>query len=391
MLPKKFIVECEIGSSQQDEVMNHHRNVKYCPDPYKDFKNWDYVVVGYPSSEGLNIFTNISSIPNYQEYKVYTYAQWKQEIEIPKKWCIKPSSSRAEQLEIRNWINSKRSIEFEGAYGEYEDDDDDDEYYWHYPSYSTVGDYCWTSKKPDYTEITFEQFEQYILKEKQTIMLKENFGILAENSEDRLFIKKWCETRKLSHNLSFTASSTKGYYFTKNGQNLHFEWEAPSGIKIYTVKEIQSMETGEIIGYKAPTDLWKGDIKKGELFIKVNDFNYTPEKENNESLYIPKEIVETWEKCYEKEEVKLTIGSNNTEIIVTNVFTFRDKETATIEQLVSARRHFVSIFKISSYSVKIPINSQCILIGCENENNRVSLEELSTLINTYNKVNGTNY
>lgn len=304
MLPKKFIVECEIGSSQQDEVMNHHRNVKYCPDPYKDFKNWDYVVVGYPSEEGLNIFSNISSIPNYQEYKVYTYAQWKQEIEIPKKWCIKPSSSRAEQLEIRNWINSKRSIEFEGAYGEYEDDDDDDEYYWHYPSYSTVGDYCWTSKKPDYTEITFEQFEQYILKEKQTIMLKENFGILAENSEDRLFIKKWCETRKLSHNLSFTASSTKGYYFTKNGQNLHFEWEAPSGIKIYTVKEIQSMETGEIIGYKAPTDLYGGEVKKGEIYKACFNPNFfTPaskDKEDSDNLILPKELVTTWEVVYEE-------------------------------------------------------------------------------------------
>lgn len=72
-----------------------------------------------------------------------------------------------------------------------------------------------------------------------------------------------------------------------------------------------NMENRKIIGYKAPYDLYNGDIKKGDIFFSNGCGYYHAYKNNKKvdgefkhSTGIPKEIVETWEVVYE-EELKL--------------------------------------------------------------------------------------
>lgn len=59
----------------------------------------------------------------------------------------------------------------------------------------------------------------------------------------------------------------------------------------------------KIIGYKTPSDLWGGEIKKGELYtpVKNSPTNYQWDADNDETYFLPKEVVETWEPVYEEE------------------------------------------------------------------------------------------
>jgi hypothetical protein len=63
------------------------------------------------------------------------------------------------------------------------------------------------------------------------------------------------------------------------------------------------MNNRKIVGYKTPTDLWNGEIKKGSLYVLVKNFptNYAFKEDKDEAYHIPKEIVETWEPVYEEE------------------------------------------------------------------------------------------
>lgn len=60
----------------------------------------------------------------------------------------------------------------------------------------------------------------------------------------------------------------------------------------------------KIIGYKVPYDMFDGKVKKGDIFKKT-----TPSGlqwyDKNCSYLLPKEIVETWEKCYEEDKFKV--------------------------------------------------------------------------------------
>lgn len=65
-----------------------------------------------------------------------------------------------------------------------------------------------------------------------------------------------------------------------------------------------------IIGYKAPFNMFKGEIKQGMVYELYygNDSMYVPRDEDsisqNKSYYsIPKEIVEQWEPAYEEDEL----------------------------------------------------------------------------------------
>lgn len=64
------------------------------------------------------------------------------------------------------------------------------------------------------------------------------------------------------------------------------------------------MNKFKIIGYKCPTDLWDGQIKKGTLYVTNKDLvnNYTIESDFDDRSYcIPKEIVKNWEPVCEND------------------------------------------------------------------------------------------
>lgn len=70
----------------------------------------------------------------------------------------------------------------------------------------------------------------------------------------------------------------------------------------------------KIIGYKAPCELYNGDIKKGTLYRPCSSTKvttYVAMKEDGYTIFhsgrtnLPKEIVETWEPVYKEEEFKV--------------------------------------------------------------------------------------
>jgi len=73
---------------------------------------------------------------------------------IPEKWCVKPSNNQEEKLSVREYFTKFRSYSA----------GDEDSFYWHYPAYNSK-DYCWTGKSHGYTEITYQEFQEHILKQ----------------------------------------------------------------------------------------------------------------------------------------------------------------------------------------------------------------------------------
>jgi hypothetical protein len=67
----------------------------------------------------------------------------------------------------------------------------------------------------------------------------------------------------------------------------------------------------KILGYLAPYDLWQGDVKKNTFYKGVTDSdgkNYGISTNlDNESFYMPAEIVEKWQPVYEK-DVEYKVG-----------------------------------------------------------------------------------
>jgi len=72
---------------------------------------------------------------------------------------------------------------------------------------------------------------------------------------------------------------------------------------ISNIKEKTKQMEKKIIGYKAPYDLFGGNIKAGELFSKVTENSYktTSTGSTQYSRHLPKEIVEQWEPVYNQE------------------------------------------------------------------------------------------
>jgi hypothetical protein len=71
------------------------------------------------------------------------------------KWCIKRNSENASL--VNHWFN-KHKQHSQGSYFQ------NDTTYMYYPKCSSISHIC-KGLLPDYTEITFEQFKQNILKE----------------------------------------------------------------------------------------------------------------------------------------------------------------------------------------------------------------------------------
>lgn len=64
------------------------------------------------------------------------------------------------------------------------------------------------------------------------------------------------------------------------------------------------------MGYESPIDYYNGNLKKGALFTKDNDYEgcYSAPHDNRIEtlrLYLPAEIVTTWQPIYAKTEAEL--------------------------------------------------------------------------------------
>ena len=244
---------------------------------------------------------------------------------LPEKWYVEVSNE-LDSKEIQDYfkVNS-----YQSSTGK-----------WFYTSDKSV-----KSIKEDilegYTEITFEEFTKYVLKQDSMSKFRiKGTKLPLIPTETPYRVDKWGRTDfKLStenkKHISFGYKEYKGEMYILHEEISYCESD------FYMTKESDiiklakkqglikqdSMEK-EIIGYKCPVDLFNGNIKKDWILFKDSDGNTYRPKGQGPLHALPKEIVETWEPVY-KEEFKvgdwitITGNVNRGWLVETRIRTFK--------------------------------------------------------------------
>jgi hypothetical protein len=76
------------------------------------------------------------------------------------------------------------------------------------------------------------------------------------------------------------------------------------------------LEEKKVLGYKAPMNLYGGKIQKGQVVFPLLNSDSYGDYADVPTALIPKEIAETWEAVYQEEEKLLTLGDNNTKVLI---------------------------------------------------------------------------
>jgi len=166
MLPKEYIVT---GFKNRDEQHKVYRNY-YADKSFIFQSDWKYIICskwstgslgfGLGSSFNNTIYSQVEHLP------VLTYQKWKEMKEgfvLPEKWCI---DSNLDRKVIGEWFNRNSDVEKKHRSSvDYSVDLKSNPYY-HYPKCYEMS--C-TSSSPveGYTEITYEQFINYVLKKEE--------------------------------------------------------------------------------------------------------------------------------------------------------------------------------------------------------------------------------
>lgn len=151
----EFIVDCTNNSEEERQevykflVENRNYNIGYLTN--------NYSVIVCNKVQGDSNYLKLDRAKKYfPNYPVYTFQQFKEmyldEFVLPEKWCI----NRQNKSEVINWFNKNGCLNRdynERLIG----------WYSHFPNYEAQ---CYTASviQPSYTEITFEQFKKYVLK-----------------------------------------------------------------------------------------------------------------------------------------------------------------------------------------------------------------------------------
>lgn len=224
----------------------------------------------------------------------------KEEYKLPEKWCIERNKENSEIVNdyFNKKLNTKAPYNFTS----------DKKYV--YSDITESIDYC-SSKPKDYTEITFEQFQKYVLNNTKTM--------------DK-----------------------------------------------------------EIIGYKAPKDLFGGRVKEGHLFIyrhKSCGVDYYSAE--GTYLDLPFDIVSDWEPVYKTSEKVLTL-SNGKQVKIRKgeILAVLDSISSKIElsELITLLKPNLSRLK----DWKIELSDATYKIGCwEN----ITLADIKLIIKEYEELN----
>lgn len=148
----------------------------------------------------------------------------------------------------------------------------------------------------------------------------------------------------------------------------------------------------KIIGYRTPFDMFGGDVKKGTMYGVKETFNRTHQ------FFVPQEIVQTWEPVYKEEEITLNdIGSRDRKVIIKKgsiYFWGRKGEIVNIDDLnkilteiISNRNNIQNGKSLAGYEVRIDNNMRFLRVGCIEENNLFSINDLQNVKDAYDKLN----
>lgn len=149
----------------------------------------------------------------------------------------------------------------------------------------------------------------------------------------------------------------------------------------------ESKMNQEIIGYKAPMDLFGGNVKKGTLYTPHNDddtsVGWSPiqyiDGHTRRSLIVPEEIVKQWEPVYKE---------NKTDVVITagTVTVEKDKITAEGKTLTyDGLKNLKDLFGPQQWP-GIPWDvtiKETVKIGCW----EVSMGDIATILREYQKLN----
>lgn len=163
---------------------------------------------------------------------------------------------------------------------------------------------------------------------------------------------------------------------------IHFRKATAEEIINY-FKNKYSMSTKQI-GWIVPENLFGGLVRKGTIYpLVAKGFNGAkPSDESSDTLWLPREIIEKWEPSYEKQEKSVIIGSRNVKVFVEGerVYTKDERIDTTIEELEELLDSLDEMeLEISGFNVSIKADERCIRIGCVEENNLFSLNELNSV------------
>ena len=139
-------------------------------------------------------------------------------------------------------------------------------------------------------------------------ILPEKWYIIPENEEEDKVLCKWRGGGHASHYSNAALSSSKYWQFITDVESNHTRITFEQFKKYVLNKE--KMIDKKIIGYKAPFDIYGGNIKK-ESIVKLKPgetCQYYINSSTSEVFYIPTEIVKTWEPVYEEDKPKFKVG-----------------------------------------------------------------------------------
>lgn len=157
--------------------------------------------------------------------------------------------------------------------------------------------------------------------------------------------------------------------------------------KVYTFeqfkKAIDMEKERKIIGYKAPFDMHKGVIKKGEIFRKkIVDGEYYY---RHDYFFVPNEIVETWEPVYEeisKDKVfTLRCWNGDFELKVTPNGIFYEPENTILSSELLSKIISPLMVKDGSYTYKAVLTH--VDLWCKQ---RVPAVDIKAVLDYYEKI-----
>lgn len=222
---------------------------------------------------------------------------------------------------------------------------------------------------------------------------------------------KWCIKREPGNhpdiNKHFISLVNKGYYAGKhswiyselvNGVSNHVfnndednkslpmkEGFTPitfEQFKEFVMKQPTKNEK-KIIGYKCPTDLFSQRIKKGTTYVQGHDHSVYVIN-GLTGYHLPKEIVETWEPVYEKEDIEILIGNPSIRVIVCKDGVMIPGHNGIIDythirNLLNCLSGAAPINHVLEANYKV--YPTCLHIGCE-EGTNIELKDIKLILET---------
>lgn len=374
-LPKYFVIHINKSNPlwfKYIDWLNKTYKVNYGGDcyTYYGFDGFDICNNGTKSSNFLEDFKHNPTLLTLEEWD--SIVNPKQEFVLPEKWHVKVTKENQEIL--TKWKNDISKGVFNHSAIMY-----------NYITYDGSGDDGRNLK--GYTEITFEQFKQYVIKEKMyTIeqIKEQKIAVKINSIKEYKILSQNFETIE-NCNLDYEDFKTFCWYAHVSNKGLRYNSSSWVGLSEYKIIEFnqvifENMKQEEIVGYEVPYNLFDDKVLKGDLFIKhqLGCKGYVPKNRQLNEYILPKEIVETWEPVYKTKEQTYTL-SNGKEVTITKDYVVCAGESVKIEKFKELAQ-ITSKLNNTFHTWSLSLTEATFKIGCWED---VKLSDIQQIIKIY--------